>query len=116
MTGKVSGPHLDRLRDPAKSSVVSFKFSVRKDKTYSDSGGVDSRQVTRDAWPRNRVRVSWWVVTGCPATANSELFKLVPLPKRQGVPESVWQLQVMARNCVRPNTCSQYVVVATLKN
>src|SRR6266852_2110906 len=33
----------------------------------------------------------------------------------EGGYESVWQLRVMARNCVRPNTCSQYVVVATLK-
>jgi len=39
------------------------------------------------------------------------------LQKTPGVgTESVWQLQVMARNCLRPNTCSQYVVVATLKN
>src|SRR6266852_2541916 len=35
--------------------------------------------------------------------------------KEVGGTESVWQLRVMARNCVRPNTCWQYVVVATLK-
>ncbi len=41
-------------------------------------------------------------------------YTLFSLPR--GVSESVWQLQVMARNCVRPNTYSQYVVVATLKH
>ncbi len=35
---------------------------------------------------------------------------------RGGVPESVWQLQVVATNCARPTTLSQYVVVATNKN
>src|SRR5712692_4673268 len=30
--------------------------------------------------------------------------------------ESVWQLQVVAINCARPTTLSQYVVVATNKN
>src|SRR6266851_6051340 len=33
-----------------------------------------------------------------------------------GVHESVWQLQVVATNCARPTTLSQYVVVATNKN
>ena len=33
-----------------------------------------------------------------------------------GVYESVWQLQVVATNCARPTTLSQYVVVATNKN
>src|SRR6266478_6658400 len=35
---------------------------------------------------------------------------------RRGVYESVWQLQVVATNCARPTTLSQYVVVATNKN
>src|SRR6266852_129178 len=35
---------------------------------------------------------------------------------RGGVPESVWQIQVVATNCARPTTLSQYVVVATNKN
>src|SRR5713226_2197704 len=32
-----------------------------------------------------------------------------------GIHESVWQLQVVATNCVWPTTLSQYVVVATSK-
>jgi hypothetical protein len=41
---------------------------------------------------------------------NSFLFKRFRTlcKKHPGVgTESVWQLQVMARNCMRPNTCSQ---------
>jgi len=38
------------------------------------------------------------------------------LPTMVGVYESVWQLQVVAMNCVRRTISSQHVVVATRKN
>src|SRR6266851_3161543 len=56
-------------------------------------------------------------------SSKSQLFCFQAIPQSLcntpgvgGVHESVWQLQVVATNCARPTTLSQYVVVATNKN
>src|SRR6266478_7924378 len=58
----------------------------------------------------------WTLLHNGRSSTRLQSIRYAHFSSRRGVYESVWQIQVVATNCVRPTTLSQYVVVATNKN